>query len=292
MVSVVKPVVAVLGTGTMGAPMARNVARREMALRVWNRTREHAEPLAADGAVVTATPAEAVTGADVVITMFDSGETVHTVMAEAAPALSRGAVWAQMGTVGVAWTGRLAELAADNGVVFVDAPVQGTKQPAEEGTLVILAAGPEPARAALAPVFAAVGKKTVWVDEDAAAAGGSRLKLATVSISLAITAVVAEALALAKGLGVDPRLVNDVVTGGPMDSPYVQVKTRAILDGDYTPSFATRHAAENGRLIVEAATAAGVKMDVAAAVEARLRRAVAQGHGDDDMAATYFASFD
>lgn len=286
------PVVALLGTGIMGAAMGRNVARRGMPLRVWNRTRERAEPLAADGAVVAASPAEAVADADVVVTMLDDGDTVRAVMADAAPALRRGAVWAQMSTVGVAAVAPLAELAAAHGVVFVDAPVQGTKQPAEQGTLVILAAGPQPARDALAPVFDAIGQRTVWVGEDGAAGGGSRLKMVTVSFSLAVTTAVAEALALAEGLGVDPRLFGEVVGGGPMDSPYVQVKSRAIIAGDYTPSFATRHAAKDTGLIVEAATAAGVKVDGAAASHARFQRAVAQGHGDEDMAATYFASFD
>ncbi|MFF5261613.1 NAD(P)-dependent oxidoreductase [Actinomadura viridis] len=121
--------VALLGTGIMGAAMARNLCRHGMTVRVWNRTRARAEPLAADGAVVAGSPAEAVAGADVVITMLKDGEAVLAAMRDAAPGLRPGQVWAQMSTVGLAALEPLAELAAEHEVAFVDAPVQGTGSP-------------------------------------------------------------------------------------------------------------------------------------------------------------------
>ncbi|MFD1935660.1 MULTISPECIES: NAD(P)-dependent oxidoreductase [Nonomuraea] len=278
--------VALLGTGIMGAAMARNLLKAGLDVRVWNRTKDKALPLQADGAVVAADPAEAVTGADVVITMLNDGDAVHDAMSAAAPGLRSGQVWAQMSTVGVAALERLGELARAHGLVFVDAPVQGTRQPAEAGTLVILAAGPADER--LEPVFSAVGGKTLWVGEPGAA---TRLKLTTVGFGIALTSVLAEALALAKGLGVDPALFGEVITGGPMDSPYLQAKMKAIVGGDYTPSFTVRNAEKDTRLIAEAAARAGVSVDLAEAAGERFRRAESQGHGDDDMAAGYFASF-
>ncbi|GGU05722.1 MULTISPECIES: NAD(P)-dependent oxidoreductase [Actinomadura] len=283
--------VAVLGTGIMGAAMARNLLRNGHGVAAWNRTAARAEPLAADGAAVAASPADAVRDADVVITMLNDGETALAVMNDAAPALRAGQVWAQMGTVGVADVPALARLAADHGLTFVDSPVQGTRQPAEQGRLVVLAAGPQDARKALGPVFDAVGGKTVWLDEDGASGAGTRLKLAAVSYAISLTSVVAESVALTKGFGLDPSLLGEVLTGGPLDSPYLQTKMKAMLDGDFEPSFAVRNAEKNTRLIHDSAEAAGVRVDVNDAAGERFRRAIEQGHGDEDMAATYRASF-
>lgn len=278
--------VALLGTGIMGAAMARNLLKTGHDVKVWNRTKEKALPLAADGAVVSAHPADAVAGADVVITMLNDGDAVHAAMSAAVPGLRAGQVWAQMSTVGVAGIDRLAGFAESHGLVFVDAPVQGTRQPAEAGTLVVLAAGPADER--LESVFSAVGSKTLWVGEAGAA---TRLKLTTVSFGIALTSVLAESLALAKGLGVDPALFGQVVTGGPMDSPYLQAKLKAVVEGDYTPSFTVRNAEKDTRLIAEAAAGAGIAVDLTVAAGERFQRAESQGHSDDDMVAGYFASF-
>ncbi|MFE3737512.1 NAD(P)-dependent oxidoreductase [Streptomyces sp. NPDC059134] len=283
--------VAVLGTGIMGAAMARNLCRAGLDVRVWNRTPAKAEPLAADGARVAATPAEAVADADVVLTMLYDGPAALTAMEAAAPGLRPGAVWLQSTTAGVEAVAPLAELAAERGLLFVDAPVLGTRAPAENGELLILAAGPQEARAPLAPVLDAVGSRTVWLGEDGTTAAATRLKLVCNSWVLALTHGTAEALSLAKGLGVDPHHFLKAVAGGSLDCGYLRAKSRAILDDDYTPSFSVTTAAKDARLIVAAGAAEGVRLDLAAAGAERFRRAEAQGHGEDDMAATYFASF-
>ncbi|GAA3658540.1 NAD(P)-dependent oxidoreductase [Nonomuraea antimicrobica] len=283
--------VAVLGTGLMGLPMARNLVMSGIRVKAWNRTREKALPLEADGAVVAGSPAEAVEDADVIITMLSDGDAVLDAMTAARPALRSGQVWAQMSTVSVAAVGRLAALAAECGPTFVDAPVQGTRQPAEQGMLVILASGPRAARQALDPVFSVLGEHTLWVGDNGTDGAGTRLKMAAVSYSITTTAAVAEALSLAKGLGLDPDLVRQVITGGPMDSPYFQAKARAILEDDFTPSFSVHNAELDTQMITQAGESAGVRMDLAAAAGERLRRAEAQGHGGEDMAATYHAAF-
>ncbi|URN03399.1 NAD(P)-dependent oxidoreductase [Actinomadura madurae] len=283
--------IAVLGTGIMGAPMARNLLRDGHQVVAWNRTRDRAEPLAADGAAVADSPAGAVRDAEVVITMLNDADTALSVMKDAVPALRSGQVWAQMGTVGVADLPALAGFAAEHGLTFVDSPVQGTKQPAEQGKLVILAAGPQEAREVLEPVFGAVGARTLWLDEDGASGAGTRLKLAAVSYAISLTSVVAESVALAEGLGLDPALLGEVLTGGPLDSVYLQMKMKAMLAGDFEPSFAVRNAEKNTRLIHESAASAGIRVDVNDAAGARFRRVIEQGHGDEDMAATYRASF-
>ncbi|MEV7243319.1 NAD(P)-dependent oxidoreductase [Streptomyces sp. NPDC093248] len=288
-----KPTVAVLGTGIMGAAMARNIARAGLGVRAWNRTREKAEPLAADGIRVTGTPAEAVEGADVVLTMLYDGNTALDVMREAAPALRSGAVWAQCTTAGTGLVADLAGFAAEHGLVFYDAPVLGTRQPAEAGQLTVLAAGPEEGRETLAPVFGAVGVRTVWTGDDGATGSASRLKLVANSWVLAVTAAAGEALALAKALDVDPQEFFGLIEGGPLDMGYLRAKSNLVLDGKLTPaSFAVGTAEKDARLIVEAGERGGVRLDVAAAAAERFARAAAQGHADEDMAAAYFASFD
>jgi 3-hydroxyisobutyrate dehydrogenase len=248
-----KPTVSVLGTGIMGAAMARNLCRAGLDVRAWNRTREKAEPLAAEGARVAGTPAEAVEGADVVLTMLYDGNTVLEVMREAAPALRPGAVWAQCTTAGTGLVTDLAAFAREHGLVFYDAPVLGTRQPAEAGQLTVLAAGPEAGREAVAPVFDAVGARTVWTGEDGGAGSASRLKLVANSWVLAATAAAGEVLALAKALGVDPHDFFGLIEGGPLDMGYLRAKAALVLEGKLSPaSFAVTTAEKDARLIVEA----------------------------------------
>jgi 3-hydroxyisobutyrate dehydrogenase len=286
------PTVALLGTGIMGAGMARNILAAGLTLRVWNRSADKAAPLAAEGAHVATDPADAVRGADVIVTMLGDADHVRDVMEQAAPGLSEGQVWAQMTTVGAAPLAGLVTLARERGLRFVDAPVLGTRAPAENGQLQVFAAGAQDVRATLAPVFDAVGRETVWLGEDPAEAAASRFKLVVNSWVLAITAATGETLALAEGLGVDPQSFLDAVEGGPLDLPYLRVKSAAIRNADWTPSFSAANAAKDAGLIVDAGAAAGVRLDVAAAARDRYRRVSAAGHGDDDMAAAYLASFD
>ncbi|MFD8275213.1 NAD(P)-dependent oxidoreductase [Streptomyces flaveolus] len=288
-----KLTVSVLGTGIMGAAMARNLARAGLSVRAWNRSRDKAEPLAADGVRIADGPEEAVRDADVVLTMLHDGPAALDVMRRAAPGLRAGAAWVQSTTAGLDAVEYLAAFAREHGLVFFDAPVLGTRQPAEAGQLLVLAAGPADARDTVAPVFDAVGSRTVWTGEDGAAGSATRLKLVANSWVLAVTNAVGEVLALAQALGVDPDGFFDAIAGGSLDMGYLRAKAGLIRDGALTPpQFAVTTAAKDARLIVEAGERNGVRLDVAAASAERLERAAAQGHGDEDMAAAYFASFD
>ncbi|WP_043264206.1 NAD(P)-dependent oxidoreductase [Streptomyces sp. CT34] len=286
------PSVAVLGTGIMGAAMARNLARAGLDVRAWNRTRAKAEPLAADGARITDTPAEAVDGADAVLTMLLDGPAVLAAVRQAAPRLAPGTLWLQMSTVGPEALVPLARFAAEHGLRFVDAPVVGTKAPAEKGELTILAAGPQELRERAGRVFDIVGSRTRWVGEDGTGGAASRLKLVVNTWVLTVISGTGEALALAEGLGVDPRDFLATVAGGALDMPYLRMKAEMILSGDFPASFTVSAARKDVRLITEAAGAAGVRMDLVAGAAERFRRAEEQGHGDEDGSAAYFASFD
>ncbi|MEV3973288.1 NAD(P)-dependent oxidoreductase [Streptomyces sp. NPDC050698] len=288
-----KLTVSVLGTGIMGAAMARNLARAGHTVHAWNRTRAKAEPLAADGVRIAGTPAQAVQDADVVLTMLHDGPAALDTMREAAPALRPGTAWAQSGTAGLESVAALAAFAREHGLLFYDAPVLGTRRPAEAGKLTVLAAGPTEGRERVTPVFDAVGARTVWSGEDGAEGGATRLKLVANSWVLAVTAAAGEALALSQALGVDPQGFLDLVAGGPLDMGYLRAKSDLVLEGRLTPpQFAVATAAKDARLIVRAGADHGVRLDVAEAAAARMERAAAQGHADEDMVAAYFASFD
>jgi 3-hydroxyisobutyrate dehydrogenase len=283
-------VIAVLGTGIMGAPMARNLCRAGFEVRVWNRTRAKAEPLAAEGASVADTPARAAAGAHFVMTVLTDGRAVEDTMNGvdgAFPAMGSDAVWLQCSTVGLAATERLAALAARNGVAFVDAPVLGTKKPAEDGTLNVLASGAADLEEACRGVFEAIGQRYQWLGP---AGTGSKLKLVINSWVLAVVGAASEAIALAEGLGLDPRLFLSTLEGSQLDTPYVHLKGEAMIRRDFTASFPTSGAAKDIGLIIDAATQVGVSADVARAVAAKFDRTIELGHGDDDMAAAYYAS--
>jgi 3-hydroxyisobutyrate dehydrogenase len=276
--------VAVLGTGTIGEPIARNLARVGFEVRVWNRTREKAEPLARDGATVCDTAAEAAGGAEIVLTVLaDADATVET--AEEIE-LADGAVWVQMATVGVDGAERLAELAHEKGVAFVDAPVLGTRQPAEEGKLVVLASGPDDALDRCEPVFEAIGQKTRRLGP---VPNGSKLKMVTNLWLLAVTEGAAEAIALAEGLGLDPRDFLATMEGSQIDTPYLHLKGEAMLERRLEPSFKLKLAEKDASLVLDAATRAGIETRVARAAHEAFERGVELGHGDQDMAAVYFA---
>jgi len=283
-----KPRVALLGTGIMGTGMAHALLRRGFPLRVWNRTRAKAEALAADGAQVCDTPAEAARTADVAITMLADGRVTEAVAAELFATLPAPRwVWAQMGTVGLAATDNLARLAQQHGVPFVDAPVLGTKQPAEAGQLTILAAGPVALRPALDPVFEALGQRTLWLAEEPGRA--SALKLVVNGYLACLVSTVAESLAFAQALGLPPSLFLDTVKGAAMDSPYTQSKGHAMLDGAYEASFPTALTAKDLRLIGEAARVHGFAGPMAEAARSLFEEATRLGHGDQDMAAVFEA---
>lgn len=282
-----RPTVAVLGTGIMGSGMTRSLLRAGLDVRAWNRTQAKAAPLAADGATVTETADEAVRGADVIVTMLNDGLSVAAALTAASSGVRRGQILLQCSTVGIDATAELAQRAADLGLVYLDAPVSGTKQPAEQGALTVFVAGPSAARPLVGPVLDAIGQRTVWVDEAPGAA--SRLKLVVNTWVINLVGSIAECLNLAEGLSVDPQSFLDVMKGGPLDSAYLQGKSAAVLSGDLTPSFALSTALKDTRLILEAAQRSGVTLDLVAASAGRFERAEAAGHGDEDMIATYYA---
>jgi 3-hydroxyisobutyrate dehydrogenase len=277
------PRVAVLGTGTMGRGMAHSLLRAGFQVDVWNRSPAPAAQLAQDGATAHELPNYAVEHADVVITMLADAAAVEQVAFTGSmlESLRPGTVWAQMGTIGVAATDELAARVSKErpDVLFVDAPVSGTKGPAETGSLLILASGPQAARALLDPVFAALGQRTKWLGD---AGGGSRLKLVMNTWLVTLVEGAAEIMALADSLGVAHQDVLDFLAEGNLSAPVANVKARKMEAGDDSAEFSLQWALKDIGL---ALAATDLALPVVEAVRARWTALVDDGLGGLDVAA-------
>jgi 3-hydroxyisobutyrate dehydrogenase len=278
--------VTVLGTGAMGAGMAQSLLREDFDVTVWNRTAARAEPLADDGATVALDPTAAVADADVVIAMLFDLDSTLSVMESVLPHLADDAVFVQCATVGVDGAAQTAALAAQHGVAFLDCPVLGTKAPAEQGKLTMLASGDPALQERVRPVFDAVGSKTLWVSAEVGQ--GSKLKLACNAWIASLAAAVGQSMALARGLGVDQRLVLDALDGSAANSPYLQMKGTAIVENSYAAQFSVDGVRKDTGLIADALAGSGVSTALITGVRAAFDAASEAGHGDDDMAAVYF----
>ena len=282
-----RPTVAVLGTGSMGAPIARNLLAACFPVAVWNRTAARAAPLADDGARLAASPADAAQDAEVVLTMLADGAAVKETMSGsqgALEAMGSGSVWIQMGTVGVDWISRLIELATERGVELVDAPVSGSDGPAREGKLIVLASGPDQARDRVQPVFDAIGRETLWLG---ASGQGTRMKLVLNNWLVAQVEAVAETVALTETLGLDPGLFPQAIDGAPLGAPYAVAKARAMISGDFTPGFALRLAFKDAGLALDAARDLDLSLPLTEALAPRWQQAIADGHADDDVSSVF-----
>jgi 3-hydroxyisobutyrate dehydrogenase len=279
---------AVLGTGIMGSAMARNLVAAGLRTTVWDRSSAATAGLSEAGALVAASPEDAVKDASVVITMLPTAEVVNSVIFDGsvAAAFAEGAAWAQMGTIGVTASiqiaGRLGELRPD--VIFVDAPVSGSKGPAEAGQLLILASGPPAAEAIVSPAFSAIGRKTVWLG---AVGQGSRMKLIVNAYMSILIEGVAEALELADRLGIDPDRLAEAIEGGPLDAPIADAKLHKMEQGDFAPEFPLEWALKDVDLALD--IAGGDPLPLLATLSRQWRTAVDAGHGREDVSAARLA---
>jgi 3-hydroxyisobutyrate dehydrogenase len=281
------PPVAVLGTGIMGSAMARNLLAAGLRTTVWDKSPEATAALGATGALVAASAQDAIRDARVVITMLPTADAVNSVIfADGRPAFARAAVWAQMGTIGVAATTGLGEMLSRlrPDVMFVDAPVSGSKGPADAGQLLILASGPPAAEAIVQPTFTAIGRKTVWLGQ---AGQGTRMKLVVNAYLSFLIEGVAEALELGSQLGIDPAGLDAVIEGGPLDAPLADAKLHKIARHDFTPEFPLEWALKDVDLAIAAAD--GTRLPMLEALSRQWRMAVEAGYARDDISAARLA---
>ena len=282
-----QPVVAVLGLGAMGHAFAANLIKKGFTTRVWNRTTSRGDDLVSAGATRGTTPRETVEGADVVITMLSDGKTsleVYQGDNGLLAGLKQGGIIAQMGTLGVEATESLIALikAQRPDVVFFDAPVSGTKAPAEQAQIVVLASGDREAGAAVETVFAAISKATKWLGE---AGRASRMKLVVNAWLIAMMEGIAETTQLAEELGFTTDDLWSVLEGGPLAAPYIKGKMEMFKSGDYTPQMQLTWALKDINLALEAGKK--LELPVMKRISETWQGAVGAGYGDQDLAVVY-----
>jgi 3-hydroxyisobutyrate dehydrogenase len=279
-----KPRVAIIGAGIMGAGMAERLLDQGFAVDVWDRTASTAANIAKRGAIAHAQPTDAVAAADVVITMLPTTTVLEAVMLEqgVVDAMRPNSVWAQMGTIGVDGTERLSAEAARRRpeVDFVDAPVSGTRGPARNGQLIILASGPDRARPVVQAVFEALAQKVMWLGR---AGMGMRMKLILNTWLAFEIEAAAEIRESTERLGVSYEALLDTVRGGPMASPLALARLDKMQKGDDSIDFPLEWALKDLDLTTQAIGTDAVP--VAHAIAERWRGLVAEGLGRRDVTA-------
>ncbi|MGO9344574.1 MAG: NAD(P)-dependent oxidoreductase [Acidimicrobiales bacterium] len=274
--------VAVLGTGTMGTAMGIRLLVSGMEVEAWSRHAASTVQLVGKGATAHESATDAVRDADVVITMLPTAEATAQVMFEgsALSAMKPAATWVQMATIGVEATERLATGVATRraDVIFVDAPVSGSREPANTGQLLILASGPEGTAKSLEPVFEVLGRATLWLGE---AGAGSRMKLVLNTWLAFQTEGAAEAAALAEHLGIPARALFEALRDNPLASPYALAKLSRMVDQDFHADFASDWALKDLDLVAKEAGTESTP--VAAAIAERWRDLVRDGASGLDV---------
>ncbi len=281
-----KQTIAFLGTGLMGAPMARNLLKAGHDVVVWNRTREKAEALTADGALLAESPAEAASGADLVITIVSDGKAVADLLfsQDVAKAMQKGATFVDMSSITPQEARDHAERLAAAGIDHLDAPVSGGTRGAEAATLAIMAGGEEPCFERAKPVLEALGRP-VRVGPSGA---GQLAKLANQAIVAVTIGVVAEATLLVESGGGDPAAFRDALKGGFADSTILQLHGRRMSEGDFTPGGKSSIQLKDLNNIIAEASSLNLALPLSEAVRTRYRALVEEmGGGDLDHAALY-----
>lgn len=282
-----QPTVAVLGLGAMGHAFAANLLKKGFETHVWNRTASRAEDLVKGGAIQGKTVRETVAGVDVVITMLTDGKTTQAVFEGdegLLAGLKQGAVIAQMGTLGVEATEALIALVKQQrpDAVFIDAPVSGTKTPAENAQIVVLASGDRAAAANVEPVFAAISKGVKWLGE---AGRASKMKLVVNAWLISMMEGIAESAHLADELGFSPDDLWDVLEGGPLAAPYIKGKMEMFKSGDYTPQMQLTWALKDINLALKAGE--NRQLPVMKRISETWQNAVDAGYGEQDLSVVY-----
>ncbi len=276
--------VAFLGLGIMGALMAANVLRGGHALTVWNRTGSRADELVAAGATLASSPAEAAHGKDVVVTMLSDVAAVESVIVGdggVVSAISPGTVVVDMSTVDRTTALKMRQAVGRAGGLFVDAPVSGSRKPAREGTLLIMAGGEQEAIERCRPVLECMGK----VRRVGGVGQGMAMKLVLNALGAHMMTGLAAVMALGARFGLDRRDMLEVISAGAFSSPIYAAKGDKILRGDYAPDFTLALLRKDQALVLAEAAGLGYPMPTEQAILDVLDEALAAGHGGEDMCA-------
>ncbi len=275
-------VVGFLGLGVMGRPMAANLAKAGTELLVWTRSSETAAP---PGAVRAANPAAVFAQADVVLMMLANAEAIDSVLERGTGAFARhvaGRTVVHMGTTAPEYSAELGRAVHDAGGRYVEAPVSGSRGPAEAGQLVAMVAGADHDKERVMPLLVPMCRETV---DCGTVPGALLMKLAVNTFLISMVTGLAEAFHFAEGCGLDPHTLRAVLDAGPMASVVSRGKAGKLTDGDFEVQASIRDVHYNNRLIVEAAARRGLAAPLLTACSGLYAETEALGHGTADMAA-------
>ena len=274
-----KPVIAVLGTGLMGAPMALNLLKSDYPVRAWNRSAEKALPLAEKGAEICASPAEAAAQAEFVITMVSDGRAVADLLFHqgVAEAMRSGTVFIDMSSIKPAEARDHTERLSEAGIACLDAPVSGGTRGAEAATLAIMAGGEEQAFDRAKPVLKAMGRPV----RVGPAGAGQLAKLANQAIVAATIGVVAEAMLFAEQGGADPAALRDALKGGFADSIILQQHGERMTTGNFIPGGRSSTQLKDMDNILEEAARLNLELPLTEQMQRRYRHLVEELNGAD-----------
>ena len=278
------PAVAVLGLGAMGHAFAANLLKKGFTVYGWNRTPGRGDDLLSEGLIVRETAAQAASDAQVIIAMLTDGDATLAAIRAVAPSFQQGATFCQMGTIGIQETADAIALleALRPDMLYLDAPVSGTKAPAENAQILVMASGDASRASDAQQVFDAISRGTQWYGD---AGNSQKMKLVINAWLISMMQGVAESMQLAKQFGFTPGQLWETLEGGPLAAPYVKGKLEMIRKEDYTPQMQLQHALKDARLALENAPQG--TMPMMADIVDMWTQASQGGLAEQDLAAVY-----
>jgi 3-hydroxyisobutyrate dehydrogenase-like beta-hydroxyacid dehydrogenase len=280
-----KQKIGFMGLGIMGTPMAANLLKAGYAVMVYNRSPEKADPLVKQGAGLASTPKALAKTADVIIAMVTGPEALGNLLwgpDGAGGAFNHSKIFINMSSVAPRYTRELARELEPSGVTFIDAPVSGTKKPAEDGTLLILAGGPQDKVKELEPLFLAMGKKVIYCGP---AGQGSMMKMFINLLLGLMMEGFAEGLNYGKLGGLTMEAMLDTVFSGPLNCAMFQMKAPHLQNRTYPTAFPLKHMTKDAKFVVDTAFELGAPIPLGQMLLHLFRIGVAQGWGDEDLSA-------
>jgi len=274
-----------MGLGIMGRAMAVNIARAGYPLLVYNRTPKKVDELEKLGVQAASSPRVLAEKSDIIIAMVTGPEAIDGLLWNydgAARAFTPEKTFINMSTVSPAFTKSLHQKLAPTGVTFIDAPVSGSKKPAEDATLLILAGGPGEKIEALTPLFKTMGKGVVFCGE---AGQGSMMKMANNLLLGLMIEGLAETMLFGEAAGLSQEALIEVITNGPLNSPIFQMKIPPLKTGRFDPSFPLKHATKDLRFLMETASEMGIMLPAGQTMLSLFSIGVAKKWGDLDISA-------
>jgi len=279
--------VGFMGLGSMGSPMAANILRAEYPLTVYNRSSEKTAPLAQLGARVAPGPRELAHAADVIIAMVTDPEALDALLwgpDGAAAAMDQTKVFINMSTVSPRYTREVSERLAPSGVTFIDAPVSGSKKPAEEGTLIILAGGNRERVTELTPLLETMGKKVIYCGE---AGQGSMMKMAMNLLLGIMMEGFTEAISFGVRGGLAEETIVEAIFAGPLSCGLYRFKSALFREKTFPAQFPLKHMCKDLKFLVDTAYETGAPVPVGQTMLHLYRVGVGHEWGDLDFAAIY-----